>query len=93
MIYTNRFQRMLLNDLQANKAIMVEERILHLYFPVDSKSDFWFEVQMTFIAEGMEPTGVGDPWCQKDCEIFCSRNSLMMHNVNGGEVFFILREI
>lgn len=92
MIYTNCFQRMLLNDLTVNKAIIVEEIILHLYFPVDSKPAIWFEAQMAFIAEGLEPSSVGDPWCERDCQIFCSRNALMMYN-KIDEVLFVLRGI
>ena len=92
MIYNNPFQRMLLNDLEKNKAVMVEEDILCLYFPVFERPNGFYEKMLHFIAEGLCPTVSKEPWDEEACKIFCSRNMLHYRNKQGGEVLFVKRK-
>jgi hypothetical protein len=89
MIYNNPFQRMLLNDVNANKAIMVSERILCLYFPVDLHPLGFYEQMMGFIAAGMPPSVTDEEWDQEACDLFCSANGLLSWKKEG-EVLFVL---
>lgn len=91
MIYSNPFQRMLLNDLKANKAVMVKEGILCLHFPCYARSAKEDEALMAFIAAGMPTTVRDEPWDIAACEIFCSQNFLHYYNNQSGEVLFALR--
>lgn len=92
MIFTNLFQKMLLLDLRENKAILVEEEVLCFYFPMEQHPETWFTFRLASINVGLPPEGLGGMWNEPACQIFCSRNNILMNNKNSGEVLFVLRE-
>lgn len=91
MIFDNPFQEMLLKDLREHKAVMVDESLLGLYFPIHKHEPIWFESHMHFIKQGFPPGAAWDPFDEGACRIWCSRNNLLMHWKHDGEVLFVLR--
>lgn len=89
MIHDTPFQRMLLSDLNANKAIIVSGRILCLYFPVEFRPIGFYEQMMGFIAAGMPPSVTDEEWDREACDLFCSANGLLYWE-REGEVLFVL---
>lgn len=91
MIYNNPFQEMLLDQLRKSPHIIVDERLMPLYFPHERHEDLWFRWRGACISEGLTVFEIGGPWDEEACRIFCSRNNIIVTINYDGEVGFLLR--
>lgn len=91
MIFDNLFQDMLLRQLRGVQGIILDERLMCFYFPLEKRSEMWFRWRASCLSEGLTPLEFGDPWDVEGCEIFCSRNNILLTNNNDGVLKFVLR--